>query len=106
MNALAHRLQQLIALGECPCKSRAWSNWDETIGEAVEIIKRLPVTADGVVVIPMTDTVWHPEWEQPLMVWGNGNAAPCSNTQLGTWRVDTCYSTHKASKEAQKEDES
>ncbi len=47
MTDLAHDVRQLIALGECPCKSRAWNHWDETLGRVLAVLGALPKDADG-----------------------------------------------------------
>ena len=59
MSELLHDIKELIALGECPCKSAAWKHWDETLARAADHIEAqaariaeleaaLPKTADGV----------------------------------------------------------
>jgi hypothetical protein len=93
MTDLAHKLQQLIALGECPCKSHTWSHWDTVLSEAVEIIKRLPVTANGVPVVPLVDMVWHPYIDGPMLVWLDRSAISTTQTVRDSVRVVHCYST-------------
>ena len=39
MSELLHDIKELIALGECPCKSAALKHWDETLARAADHIE-------------------------------------------------------------------
>lgn len=70
-----------------------------------KVIEKLPMTKDGVRVVPMTDFVYSPHHNLELAVWANGNAAPRLDCRGGTFRVSDCYSTREAA-EAAREGES
>ena len=108
MSDLAHKLQQLIALGECPCKSHTWSHWDTVLSEAVEIIKRLPVTANGVVVVPgdevfpIKDISYR--WFVKDKICGEWKAEAYAGMQEWIDKpVSECYSTKEAAEDARKD---
>ena len=76
------------------------------LNEANEVLERLPKTADGVSVVPMTDAVYHPKYKEgvPLIIWSSGQAAPRSNRHAGgIVPVSECYTTPEAAHAAREE---
>lgn len=74
------------------------------IAELEAIVAKLPLTADGVPVVPMTDSVWgisHHGNVLKMTVWANGLAAPMATLERWTVPVSECYSTEQAALDAQ-----
>ncbi|KKN23745.1 hypothetical protein LCGC14_0901790 [marine sediment metagenome] len=60
------------------------------------IVKRLPLTADGMPVVPLLDKVWHPNYG----VWLTVDSSATACTSYDTEPVSACYSTEAKAREA------
>ena len=73
---------------------------------AEAVVEKLPLTADRVRVVPMTDPVYlrlDDGQVVQMTVWANGNCAPRNKAYEGTWTVSQCYSSREAAEAAREQ---